>query len=660
MCGIAGIWNRDGKPVAPDEIVRFTRSLAHRGPDGEGTEIDDGAGLALGHRRLAILDPTPAGRQPMASADGRYRTTFNGEIYNFVEIRRELETLGYRFRTDTDTEVIAAAYDRWGEGCQTRFNGMWAFAIWDVRARRLFLSRDRFGVKPLLYASVGERFAFASELKAFLALDGFRATEYAPALARALDDPFGAEAGEETPVAHVRRLSAGHCAVVTSADLSVRRWWNTLDVLETPPRTFALQAERLRELVTDAARLRLRSDVPVAVALSGGLDSSSILGVLAANDTRSREADAREAPAWRRAFTATFAGTPLDERRYAALVAADANVPLEDVPVVRTGTPDEIASVLLSVEEITHTDPTPIWLLYRAMRAKGIVVALNGDGADELFGGYVHHVERALEACGGLRSPGRFLDLVRTRYHLAARGGPLPRVDVARLFVRNDPTLRALAKRARGLTPGVPRNGTLGFSRRTAIHALEIDDGRPSAEREARSAGLTPLGAHLYADFHETTLPGILRTFDRASMAHGVEVRNAFLDWRVVAFAFSLPDASKVGGGFTKRVVREAMRGIVPEVVRTRRDKIGFNAPLATWFGGPLREWIWARVNDPAFLESEIWNGPQLRAFVASKRAGTWSWSDGEALWPFLQAHLWRERFFSAVRDDRRSLIADR
>jgi asparagine synthase (glutamine-hydrolysing) len=655
MCGITGVWNRNGEPVRAETIVRFTRSLAHRGPDGEGTLIDSDACLALGHRRLSILDTTAAGHQPMQSLGGRYWTTFNGELYNFIELRTELEGAGYRFATQTDTEVIAAAYDRWGEACQFRFDGMWAFALWDVRERRLFASRDRFGVKPFYFFRNERRFAFASELKAFLALDGFEAREYTPALARALDDPMAAEAFDETLLCGVTRLLPGHCIAVSPDSIGVRRWWNTLDHLVTPPRTLAAQAEEFRALLFDAARIRLRSDVPIGIALSGGLDSSSVLCTLVALKGESREADALEryAPEWKRAFTATYAGTPLDELRYAQLVARSAHVPLDEVPVDAARTVAGIERVVWDLEEPWFTDTTPIWSLYRALRRSNVTVALNGDGADELFGGYLHHTDHALGASGGLfRSPRRFADLIETRFHLPGSNGPIGQTGRLQLTVKHDPALRALSTPARAAYARLRRRGNVpgatgGYTpRHTLIRNHRRSDVPQRAEAEALQAGLTPLSAFLYGEFHATKLPAILRVFDRTSMAHGVEIRNAFLDWRIVRYAFSLPDDSKIGGGYSKRIVREAMRGIVPEEVRTRRDKVGFNAPLPQWFAGPLRTWLWELVNEPSFIDSELWDGPALRDFVARKRSGAaWAWVDGETIWPFVNAHLWRTHF---------------
>ncbi len=619
MCGIAGIWNRDGRPVEIETLRRFARSLAHRGPDGEGTFVDADACLGLGHRRLSILDRSANGDQPMRSLDGRYTIVYNGEIYNFLELRDELEAAGYRFTTTTDTEVIAAAYDRWGDACQSRFNGMWAFALWDARARTLVLSRDRFGVKPLYYLDDGRRFVFASELKAFLSLDGFDAREESSALARAVRDPLAAEAFAETPLRGVRKLMPGHRISATRERTEIRRWWNTLEHRIDVPRTLAAQAEELRALISDAVRVRLRSDVPVAVALSGGLDSSSVLGslaALAANDAPASAA-ARRAPAWHSAFTAAFPGTPLDERAYAERAARAAGFSLHDVAIDPAATTEQSERIAFDLEEVTMTDPSPVWTLYRAMRAAGVTVALNGDGADELFCGYVHQVDYALERAGGMLKPRRFRDLVETRCGMMPGGGSA--TARLRLAVRHDPRLRSLARRMRGVRGGSPRIARPDAAHAHRAPAAEDAFALQGAEREASAAGLTPLGAFLYGQFHATTLPGILRMFDRASMAHGVEIRSPFLDWRIVRFAFSLPDASRAGGGYTKRVLREAMRGLVPEPVRTRREKIGFNAPLPQWFAGEHGAWLWERVNAATFLAlaADSWR----RSFLRGGRA---------------------------------------
>ncbi|MFO7630885.1 MAG: asparagine synthase (glutamine-hydrolyzing), partial [Caldilinea sp.] len=300
MCGICGIWNFERRPILDGEIGVMAATLAHRGPDGQGILCE--GDLALGHRRLAILDLSPAGHQPMSYAAGRYWITYNGEIYNFLELRAELAANGYDFRSNSDTEVILAAYDAWGPKCLLRFNGMWAFAIWDRQQRALFLSRDRFGIKPLFYLIQDGRFAFASELKAFYALEGFRSEINWPVFKAELLDLHSQEGGENTLLKGVRRLRPGHYAVVSAGQVRLVRWWRTLDHLVAVPRRFDDQVLQFRELFEDACRLRMRSDVPIGTSLSGGLDSSSVVSTLA---HVARQGGERLPADWQRAFIAT-------------------------------------------------------------------------------------------------------------------------------------------------------------------------------------------------------------------------------------------------------------------------------------------------------------------------------------------------------------------
>ncbi|MGH7159730.1 MAG: asparagine synthase (glutamine-hydrolyzing), partial [Acetobacteraceae bacterium] len=274
MCGITGHWARSGEDLGAEVFRDFTDRLAHRGPDGRGEEYFPAERLRLGHRRLAILDLSERGRQPMSTASGRYWLTFNGEIYNFIELRQTLVTRGYRFFSECDSEVILAAYREWGPDCQLLFNGMWAFGIWDSEARMLFLSRDRFGIKPLYYAEKNGSFCFASELKAFLALPWCDGSFAEDALALSIADMTGQEIPDATLLPDVQRLPPGHCLTVTRNTLECRRWWNTLEHLPSAPRSLEDQAAQFRNLFLDACRVRLRSDVSIATSLSGGLDSS--------------------------------------------------------------------------------------------------------------------------------------------------------------------------------------------------------------------------------------------------------------------------------------------------------------------------------------------------------------------------------------------------
>jgi asparagine synthase (glutamine-hydrolysing) len=625
MCGIAGILELDDRRVERATIERFVGALAHRGPDGQDVVLEHGGRFALGHCRLAILDLTDAGRQPMVSASGRYVISYNGEIYNFLELRRELERHSVRFRSESDTEVLLAAFERWGADCLHRFNGMWGLAIWDRHERRLFLSRDRFGVKPLYVLLTPRRLAFASELKAFLRLDGYRPAEHTEVIRARL----AGELTDQSLLLGVEPLPAGHCLEASPAGVRRWRWWNTLDHLVTVPRDPGEQAEEFRALLVEACRLRLRSDVPVATALSGGLDSSSVACSIA-EALRGGETE-RLPPDWRRAYVAAFPDTPQDEEAQALAAAAGAGA----TPVLHRFTGDEVREhvdrYLFQYEEIGGLYGLTSWLLYRAMRRDGVFVSLDGHGGDELLGGYGLHLLLALASGPSLvRAPRRALGLTRVLQGMYGPGHPdYEAGSTLALTALAAPSLRAVARRA------LASQRTLEEHRRRHV------------PEDGIGGRLGPLTGVLYESFHRISLPRILRNFDAYSMGHGVEIRMPFLDWKVVSYAFSAPDESKVGNGLSKNLLREAMRGVVPEPLRLRRDKLGFTAPVNDWLGGSLGDWLWEEMNDVAFVRSELWDGHALRSLAAAKRASgaPWTRSEADRATLAVTAHWWRTRW---------------
>jgi len=387
MCGIAGLWNRNGEPLDQLLLQRFTDSLSHRGPDGNGFYVDPQANLGLGHRRLAILDTSEGGRQPMSFAEGRYWITYNGEIYNFLELKSELEGSGCQFQTASDTEVILTAYHHWGEDFQSRLNGMWAMAIWDHQERKLFLSRDRFGVKPLIYYFDQDRFAFASEMKAFLQLDWFQ-LEFDPAiLTGALSNEKMTEGLEECLLRGLRNLPGGHCLSLKMGEQPrIRRWWHTLEHLEKAPESYPNQVDHFQELFLDACKIRMRSDVPIGTALSGGLDSSSVVCAMRQIRNTNSSSD-RLANDWQKAFVVTYPGSDIDERKYADVVIDHTGVS----PIYSIGSADMYMEyyddILFHLESIADIHLGP-WLVYKTQRANGIVVTLDGHGGDETLAGY--------------------------------------------------------------------------------------------------------------------------------------------------------------------------------------------------------------------------------------------------------------------------------
>jgi asparagine synthase (glutamine-hydrolysing) len=602
MCGIAGIVNFRGKPVEQEQISRLLDLMAHRGPDGARTWFNAERSVALGHRRLAIIDPGASGNQPMASADGRYVITYNGEIYNFLELRRELEAQGAVFRTESDTEVILAAWQAWREDMLPRFNGMWALAIFDTQTRHLFLARDRFGIKPLLYAMSPERLVFASEQRAIVQSGLITASVDIGVARRLLIDAFGVEGSERTLCNEIRRLQGGHSMWLRDGKLSVRRWWCTLDHLPALPKTEGERVERFRELFQDAVALRMRSDVPIGTCLSGGFDSSAVICAMSAHQQAGM--GPRDNAAWRHAFVATFPGASNDERPMAEEAAAWAKV---DPTFIEIGPNDALADldrILGDTDDVYIGLPTAVWLTYRELSRHKVRVSLDGHGADELMGAYRQEggsaAFRIRNALAGLSSNSQW----------AGRG-----VDV----------LRAMMIRRQGQY--FLRGGLFEMPAQLSL----VGDG------DALPDDWGSLNRRLYRMFHATVLPTILRNFDRISMAHGIEVRMPFMDWRLVTYTMALPEASKSSNGYTKWVARKAMADLMPESIRMGRRKVGFNSPMPEWLNGPLADWTAALLKQKVAAFSELVDEARLSNAVDRLTvAKSWDWESVGRIWPYL------------------------
>jgi asparagine synthase (glutamine-hydrolysing) len=602
MCGIAGIVNIRGQAVAQAEIERLTDLVAHRGPDGAGHWFSAERNVALGHRRLAIIDPGPGGYQPMLSSDARHVIVFNGEIYNFLELRRELEELGAKFRTQSDTEVILAAWRTWQEGMLSRFNGMWALAIFDTETKELFLARDRFGIKPLLYAMSPERLVFASEQRA-LVQSGLISTSVDIDVARRLMlDAFGVEGSERTLCREVRRLQAGHCMWLRGSRLEIRRWWCTLDHLPSVPATEAERVERFGELFRDAVALRMRSDVPIGTCLSGGFDSSAVICEMAAHAKAGM--GPRDNAAWRHAFVATFPGAWYDERAQAEEAAAWAGVTPSIMEIGDDHATPELDRILADSDDVYIGLPSSAWLIYQQLRRSNVLVSLDGHGADELMGGY-------------LTEGGSFA--FRLRNLTAAVASRSPRL------ARAVDILRMLELRRRDY-----------YFLRGGIAAMP-EQLRLVGEGDRLPVEWSALNRQLYRMFHSTVLPTILRNFDRVSMAHGIEVRMPFMDWRLVAYTMALPDSSKAADGYSKMIARRAMANRMPESIRMRRFKAGFNSPMPQWLNGPLSGWVDQLLARRIAAFSEIVDEKKLEKKIRSLTAAkAWDWDSVGRVWPYL------------------------
>jgi asparagine synthase (glutamine-hydrolysing) len=603
MCGIAGIFVNDPANLDQADLSRLASALAHRGPDGEGiwTSSDGKAGLV--HRRLAIIDTSERGHQPMHSQDDSFTIVYNGEIYNFLELRSELEVLGSRFRSDSDTEVILEAWRHWGETMLNRFNGMWALVIRDNRSGHVFMSRDRFGIKPFLYAHDGRRFSFASEMRALRSLPHVDETISQSVAKRMLFDPFSIEGSEYTLVESIRRLPGGHSAWLRNGELRVTRWWRTIDHLVDPPITVQQSSDRFRELFYDAIRLRMRSDVPLGTCLSGGFDSSAIVSGMrhVAVDNPRAPHDSGD---WRHAFVASFPGQPNDETPEAIAAASYAGVTAHVMEVADTDAVVDIESVLTDLDDVYISLPTAPWQIYRELRRNLVTVSLDGHGADELMGAY--------------RQQGSTFSF-QLKNQLARLTGRSHGADVA-----------LEAAKAFWLTT----NG-LNFLRGHRYRAPKGLD--LPTDNDLLPVEWGAMNRRLYRMFHATILPTILRNFDRLSMAHGIEVRMPFMDWRLVTYVMSLPDEAKTAYGYSKWIARAAMKDQMPESIRMAKRKVGFNSPMPGWLNGPLKDWVYETLARPNPEFDEIVDTKALIIRVQSlSQLQKWDWHKVGRLWPYI------------------------
>jgi len=655
MCGLAALINPNGG-VTETSVRAMCDLVRHRGPDGEGyvsfagdrvwrgdgpdTPAEcrtSGAGdrpgaaqLAFGHRRLSIIDPTPAGHQPMTDRSERYWIIFNGEIYNYLELRPELEKLGHAFSTGTDTEVMLAAYAQWGAACLDRFNGMFAFVLYDRAQRRLFAARDRFGVKPLYWwRSPDGSLALASEIKQFTALPGWRARldgqrtyEY---LNWGLTDHT-----ERTLFADVRQFPPGTYVEATLEQLAARnepKRWYQLDGALQPNRADGA-AKAWRSLFFDAVRLRLRADVPVGTALSGGLDSSSI--VCAVHRLRQQSG----VNAGQNGFSARSRDPQFDEGPYVDAVIKQTNVSAHST----WPDPDALLQTLPAHtwhmdEPFGSTSAFAEWCVFKTVRETPVKVTLDGHGADELLAGYTAFAGPHLAA---LARHGRLAAFLSESRALLGSGRHSAIELAAAVIDELAPTPLRMALRHYGGRM-TARPDWIDLAR------LGAEPSEPLALNDARGEGVHALSV---AQLKATSLPMQLHWNDRNSMAHSIESRAPFLDFRLVEFTLGLPDALKLAGGTTKVVLRQAMADVLPAKVAARRDKMGFVTPEQMWVTRDRPEQF------RTLAHAGIDKGGSIFTPAARQRAD--DIVDGRrrfhgSLWRIISFGAWLERFNVAV-----------
>ncbi len=616
MCGIFGAVNAK---IDIGLAGKCTDRLTHRGPDAG--NVWQGEGCVLGHRRLSILDLSEKGSQPMSYLDGRYMIVFNGEIYNFLELRDRLAADGFSFNSDCDSEVLIAAYLKWGKACLDMFNGMWAFAIWDTKEKKLFMARDRFGVKPLYYTFLDSdktSIAFASEMKALTPL--MKDVKPNRGIVTDTDRIVYYESTEECAIEGIYRFPAGCCAIFDGT-LKISRYWNTLDHLMDLPSSYEEQVELCRDIFLDACKLRMRADVTIGTALSGGLDSSATICAMA--HLARNGSDARMNRDWQHAYVATFPGTTLDESVYARQVTDFLGIESTFVEIDPVGAIDRLGDFVYLQEDVYLTSPIPMMLLYGKLRENGTIVTIDGHGADELFGGYTFDFVKALADAKSTDEK----NMVLTAYieSFPKDGSNMAMKMPTPLGVRMDELKKKLAD--------------IKNAKRQPYKKVR-------AASDPRYRAMDTLGKTLYASSHETILPTLLRNYDRYSMANGIEIRMPFMDHRMVTLGMSLPWTSRLHGGFSKSIIRDAMAPYMPKEIAYRRTKIGFNTPIVEWMKGPLKEYFTDITRSDSFNSCDLIDPALVRRQieqVISDPAATFAM--GENAFKALYPYLWEQHF---------------
>jgi asparagine synthase (glutamine-hydrolysing) len=628
MCGIAGRLNfRSGRPVDADLVHRMCRLIAHRGPDGEGVYTD--GPLGLGHRRLAIIDLSDAGRQPMMSHDGRYCITFNGEIYNFQELRALYASKGHRFRSHTDTEVILAAYREHGVDCLGELRGMFAFAIWDTVDRTLFMARDRLGKKPLYYRLDEDGLSFASEPKAFLAEESFRPRPNPTAISQYLSYQY-----VPTPLSAfegVERLRPAHYLLLKNGQLTTRRYWK---LSYQPKRTLSdpEACELVLSELREATRLRLISDVPLGAFLSGGVDSSVVVALMA---------QLGSGPV--KTFSIGFEERTHDELPYARLMAERYATDHREF-IVRPDASEVFADLAWYYNEpFADSSAIPTYYLSRLTR-QHVTVALNGDAGDESFAGYTRYSLSGAAAC-------------YDRVPAAVRGtlaGLIGRIPAQAGGAGTWPRLHRLVSRG-GMSP--ERRYALGMMQFPPDMMAELctpaflaaaavsDSAELLTDEFAASDAVEPVDRMMDVDVNRYLPDALLVKVDIATMAFGLEGRSPLLDHKFMETAASLPAHMKRRDGVSKYIFKQAARSLIPREIIDRPKK-GFSVPLDHWFRHELKELARDLLLDTRAAQRGYFHKPVVERLLTEHASGVRQWN--EQLWNLLMLELWHRTFVDA------------
>jgi asparagine synthase (glutamine-hydrolysing) len=626
MCGIAGIVAVDRlDQEAPARALRMRDVITHRGPDEAGLHCD--AHAALAHRRLSIVDLS-SGQQPLSNEDGSIWVVFNGEIYNHRDVRQELEAHGHVYRTKSDTETIVHAYEQWGEDCVHRFRGMFAFAIWDAPRRRLMLVRDRLGIKPVYWARTGDALLFGSEIKAILASGLIEPRANAAVLSEVLSTRY--TSGTDTMFEGVHKLLPGHLMVFEGGEIKTRQYWDVpargVDVPAAPD-----PVARFKELLEESVRLRLMADVPLGMFLSGGIDSSAIAALMARMIDRPLQT-----------FSVAFKDRAFNELGYARQVASAIGAVSHEIVIDDGDFFGALPKLIWHEDEpIAHPSSVPLYFV-SALARQHVTVVLTGEGSDELLAGYGKYPRVALNWQAGAM----YERLLPAAMRASIARGVVPRLPstlgryARRSFLAMERTPEAMFFDNFAAIRLSEQRQLLSPDLRARVSSANAY-GSSLAYFEARGGDSTLLDRLLYADI-KTYLVELLMKQDQMSMATSIESRVPFLDHKLVEFAATLPDEWKLQGWTTKRILRESMKGLLPDSILDR-PKMGFPVPFGGWTRGP-----WAGVAREILLdrrsrERGIIDPTAVDRLLTDHAAGRTD--GGDRIWSLLNLELWHRTF---------------
>lgn len=632
MCGIAGICQVDASPLTPEAgqwVKAMTDRMSHRGPDGEG-QWSSGP-VCLGHRRLSIIDLSGGG-QPMHSADGQMTVTFNGEIYNYAELKEQLTALGGQFQTSSDTEVILEGYRIWGPDCLARFDGMFAFALWDNQQRRLFCARDRFGKKPFFYTVQQGRLYFASELTGIEQLRHLSLTMNPQAVMRYL-------AYEYVPTPHsvyteVQSLPPSHMLLLQDGNLSISRYWDMPVPDESDKRSDNELCEELRFLLSRAVRRRMVSDVPLGVFLSGGIDSSIVAGLMA-----------RQSSTAIKTFSIGFSEASYDESRYARIVAKAFATDHHERVLSAEECADTLPGIISRMDvPMADASVAPTWLLSGVTREK-VTVALGGDGADELWAGYEHYIGFKVAQWYNAAPSALRKGIIEPLAQLlpSSAGYINPRLAVA-TFLRaaHAPAWQRVQTMLTAFTPDMQESILdSGFkAQQPGFLAPEVlfAPTREHYDHWQPQNAATPLARAFHVYARQFMLDDILVKVDRCSMLHSLEVRAPFLDKDAAEFAARLPVSRKLHGFKRKWLLKKAFAELLPDEI-LYRNKRGFQIPVAQWLRGRMRPLMEDLLSESALKAQGIFNYQAVRALMDEHVSGRADLR--KPLWTLLVFQLW-------------------